>query len=104
MGLLDLLFGGGKKAGAPKAKPKKEKTTAVHNETAPADALTPEILAAISASVSMAMDDASPELVAAVAAAIIHAGGAARAVRFKRASNAWAAAGRQKVMDSRQFI
>lgn len=62
----------------------------------------PEIIAAISASIRMVMEDASAEMVAAITAAIIHAaGGGVHAVRFKRTSNAWATFGRQKILDSR---
>lgn len=103
MGFLDSLFGGGNKAEKPKAKPQKEKAV----QPAPPVVelgVSPEVLAAISASVSMMMEDASAELIAAVTAAIVHARGGGTAVRFKRTSNAWAAAGRQKVMDGRQFI
>ncbi|HWQ61375.1 MAG TPA: hypothetical protein VN521_03635 [Negativicutes bacterium] len=101
MGFFDSLFGG-KKEEAPKAKPKKAKAPAPAAE-APADGLTPEVIAAISASVGIVMEGASAEMVAAVTAAIIHARGGGMAVRFKRTSTAWAASGRQKVMDSRQY-
>ena len=103
MGFFDSLFGGGKKE-APKAKPKKAKApAAAAPEAAPADGLTPEVIAAISASVGMVMEGASAEMVAAVTAAIVHARGGVSAVHFKRTSNAWAASGRQKIMDGRQF-
>lgn len=104
MGLFDSLFGGGKKAEAPKAKPKKAAPEAVQPVVA-VEGLTPEVVAAISASVSMMLEeDASAELVAAVTAAIIHSRGGAMAVRFKRTGNAWAASGRQKIMDGRQMM
>lgn len=103
MGFLDSLFGGGNKAEAPKAKPQKEKAVQPASPAAE-PGVSPEVLAAISASVSMMMEDASAELIAAVTAAIVHARGGGMAVRFKRPSNAWAAAGRQKVMDGRQFV
>jgi hypothetical protein len=102
MGLFDSLFGGGKKAEAPK----KEKK-AVPAAAAPASVeveatdLTPEIVAAISAGINMVMSD-DAELIAAIAAVVVHAGGGAGALRIKRTSNAWAASGRQKIMDSRQ--
>lgn len=102
MGLFDSLFGGGKQE-APQEKPIKVKA-AVAAEAAPANGLTPEVVAAISASVGMMMEDASAEMIAAVTAAIIHARGGANAVRFKRTSNAWAAYGRQKIMDGRQMF
>ena len=64
--------------------------------------LSPEVVAAISASISMMLeDDASPELVAAITAAIVHARRAGLALRIKRTSNAWGAVGRQLLMDSR---
>lgn len=106
MGFFDSLFGGGKKEEAPKAKPKKAKAPAAEAPAvaaAPAGGLTPEVIAAISASVGMVMEDASAEMVAAVTAAIVHARGGAGAVRFRRASAAWASSGRQKIMDGRQF-
>lgn len=105
MGFFDSLFGGGKKQEAPKAKTKKAKVAApVEEAAAPAEGLTPEVLAAISASVGVVMEDASAEMVAAVTAAIVHARGGGGAVRFKRTNTAWAAAGRQKIMDSRQMM
>lgn len=106
MGFFDSLFGGGNKQEAPKAKPKKEKVAAPVTEeaAAPAEGLTPEVIAAISASVGIVMEGASAEMVAAVTAAIVHARGGGGAVRFKRTNNAWAAAGRQKIMDSRQMM
>lgn len=110
MGFFDSLFGGGKKE-EPKKKKKKAAPAAV--ETAPepvhsavdANGLTPEVIAAISASVNMVLEgETDPVVIAAVTAAIVHAqGGAGGAVRFKRTSDAWAASGRQKIMDSRQF-
>ncbi|MBP2649604.1 MAG: hypothetical protein H6Q74_429 [Firmicutes bacterium] len=67
--------------------------------------LKPEVLAAISASLNAVMDSgASAEMVAAVTAAIIHAVGGGKAIRFKKTGNAWAAFGRQKIMDSRQMF
>ncbi|MDR7867228.1 MAG: hypothetical protein RIN56_10440 [Sporomusaceae bacterium] len=107
MGFFDSLFGGGKKQEAPKTKPKKVKTKESQAEApaaaAPAGDLTPEVIAAISASVGIVMEDASAEMVAAVTAAIVHARGGGNVVRFRRNSSAWAATGRQKIMDSRQY-
>jgi hypothetical protein len=104
MGFFDSLFGG-KKEEAPKAKPKKVKAKAPEAEApaAPAGGLTPEVIAAIGASVGIVMEEASAEMVAAVTAAIVHARGGGNAVRFKRSTNAWAASGRQKIMDGRQY-
>ncbi|EAX48137.1 hypothetical protein TcarDRAFT_1684 [Thermosinus carboxydivorans Nor1] len=108
MGFFDSLFGGGKKAEAPKKEKKKKAAPVPADETAePAQAsgLTPEIIAAISASVNMVLaDESDPAVVAAVVAAIAHAQGGVRAVRFKRTNNIWAVTGRQKIMDSRQFV
>ena len=97
MGLFDSLFGGGKKA-----EPKKEKK-AVPAAKASVDAagLTPEVVAAISASINMVMND-DAEIIAAITAAVVHAGGGSAALRIRRSGNAWAAAGRQKIMDGRQ--
>ncbi|MBP2653266.1 MAG: hypothetical protein H6Q73_835 [Firmicutes bacterium] len=69
-----------------------------------ASGLRPEVMAAISASLNVAMGGDSAEMVAAVSAAIIHAVGGGKAVRFKKSGNAWAAFGRQKIMDSRQML
>lgn len=106
MGFFDSLFGG-KKEEAPKAKPKKVKAQAPAAEApaaaAAAGGLTPEVIAAISASVGVVMEGASAEMVAAVTAAIVHARGGGHAVRFRRTSVAWSASGRQKIMDSRQY-
>ncbi len=104
MGFFERLFGGNKQE-APKPKKKKAKAPAPDAEApaTPASGLTPEVIAAISASVGIVMEEASAEMVAAVTAAIVHARGGGRAVRFKRTSAAWAASGRQKIMDSRQY-
>lgn len=100
MGLFDSLFGGGKEAEAPK-KEKKAVPAAAAPASAEATGLTPEIIAAISAGINMVMSD-DAELIAAIAAVVVHAGGGARALRIKHSSNAWAASGRQKIMDGRQ--
>ncbi|MCX7779489.1 MAG: hypothetical protein N2491_01080 [Negativicutes bacterium] len=104
MGFFDSLFGGGKKEAAPKKK-KKAAPAAVEatlEENVEAG-IKPEIIAAISASINMVMSD--DEMIAAIAAAIHHSRGAGTGLglRIKRASDAWAIAGRQKIMDSRQF-
>ena len=67
--------------------------------------INPEIVAAIAASIHCVMDDTnvSAELLAAITAAVVHHSGGTHAVRIKRTSNAWALAGRQKLMDVRQF-
>lgn len=101
MGLFDSLFGGGKKEAAPKKK--QAAPAAVETVEADDSGIKPEIIAAISASINMVMSD--DEMIAAIAAAIHHAGGAGTGLglRIKRSSDAWAIAGRQKIMDSRQF-
>ena len=103
MGFFDSLFGGGKKEEAPKKK-KKAAPAPVETVAEVADTgIKPEVIAAISASINMVMSD--DEMIAAIAAAIHHAGGAGTGLglRIKRNGDAWAVAGRQKIMDSRQF-
>ena len=115
MGLFDTLFGGGAKpetapldkqskpAGATKAAAANIQPEAVGAATISAE-LNPEIVAAIAASISCVMDTSiSAELLAAITAAVVHHGGGVHAVRIQRTSGAWALAGRQKLMDSRQF-
>lgn len=103
MGFFDSLFGGDKK---PAPKKKKKITAPVEEAAVPAsadDGLSPEVIAAISASVNMVLNDESDAaIVAAVTAAIMHAKkGGAMAVKIKRASNVWSITGRQQVMDAR---
>ncbi|MBP2644695.1 MAG: hypothetical protein H6Q75_135 [Firmicutes bacterium] len=64
----------------------------------------PEVLAAISAGLSMTMGEMSAEEVAAVTAAIVHEVGCGKAIRFKQSGSAWTSYGRQKIMDSRQML
>ncbi|MDR3589342.1 MAG: hypothetical protein P4N41_06740 [Negativicutes bacterium] len=66
-----------------------------------AEGIKPEVLAAIAAAVGVTMEEPDIEMVAAVAAAIVHAGRGGLAVRIKRTNNAWAAFGREKIMNSR---
>ena len=99
MGLFGSLFGCDKKADAPKAKCCQ---SAVVAQPAVAGGIPAEVIAAISASVGIMMDDASADMVAAIAAAIVHSRGGSSALRIKRTGNAWAASGLQKVMDCRQ--
>lgn len=102
MGFFDSLFGGGKKE-APKKKKKAAPEAAPAVEEVADAGIKPEVIAAISASINMVMSD--DEMIAAIAAAIHHAGGAGTGLglRIKRSGDAWAVAGRQKIMDSRQF-
>lgn len=111
MGLLDSLFGCCKKAETPRTEsaavvsvPVAVAPVAV--EPATDNGLAPEVIAAITASIGMMMEDTDSELAAAIAAVILHSkgGGSCRAVSFKRSGNAWSASGRQKIMDSRQII
>ena len=106
MGLIDSLFGGGKKAEAPAPAPAAPAVAApVAAEPVALAALPPEVIAAISASIGMMMDDGSVELAVAIAAAILHSkGGGCRAVNFRRPGNVWAANGRLKIMDGRQMF
>ena len=103
MGLLDSLFGSGKKTAAPKkAKTAERVTSAV--VAAESNHIKPEIVAAICASINMIIND-DAELIAAVAATIIHARRRGIPVlRIKRSSDAWSAIGRQKLMDARQSL
>jgi hypothetical protein len=115
MGLLDSLFGG-KKAEAPAPKPAKAEAAPVAAApaavapaiTAPVavEGLTPEVVAAICASIGLVLEDGGgAELAAVMAAVLLHSkGGGCRAVRFKRKSDAWAANGRLKIMDGRQMF
>jgi len=66
-----------------------------------ADGIKPEILAAIGAAVGMALEESDAELMAAIAAVIVHAKGGGLAVRIKRTNGAWAAFGRQNMMNGR---
>ena len=110
MGLFDNLFGGGNKPEpAPtkvaKPAPADEPEIVVVAGAAPEAAeINPEIVAAIAAGICM-MDETSigAELLAAITAAVVHHSGGVHAVRIKRTSSAWALAGRQKLMDVRQF-
>lgn len=101
MGLFDSLFGGGKKAEAPKKEKKAVPAAAAAPASSEATGLAPEIVAAITAGINMVMND-DAELIAAITAAVVHANGGGAALRLKRTSNAWAASGRQKIMDGRQ--
>ncbi|HWR28540.1 MAG TPA: hypothetical protein VN631_01795 [Negativicutes bacterium] len=102
MGLFDTLFGGGSK---PEEAPKKQSdpVAAKPAVTTSAD-LNSEIVAAIAASINCVMDTSlNAELLAAITAAVVHHGGGVHAVKIQHTSNAWGLAGRQKLMDSRQF-
>lgn len=109
VGFFDSLFGGGQKeAPKPAAKPKKKKVAPVEENEAAVpqeEGLTPEVVAAISASINTILaDDADPAVMAAIVAAIAHAQHGSLAVKFRRTNNVWAATGRQKIMDSRQVF
>ena len=111
MGLFDSLFGGGSQPEpAPKKQPEPVAAPVAAANIQPeavgaAAGINPEIVAAISASISCVMDTSvNAELLAAITAAVVHhSGGGVHAVRIKHSSNAWPLSGRQKLMDSRQF-
>lgn len=103
MGLFDALFGRGDKRNKPK-QARKAAPTVNAPVISEERVIKPEIIAAICASINVVMDD-DAELIAAVAAAIIHSRRRQVTVlRIKRASDAWAAVGRQKLMDARQSV
>ena len=108
MGFFDSLFGRGKPAEPPKKKKKPKAAPVAEETTSEIPSVTvvgeidPKVVAAITASINSMMDDA--EMIAAIVAATVHArSSGAFAVRIKRTNNTWAASGRQKIMDSRQF-
>lgn len=107
MGLFDTLFGSVKKTAPKKSARALDKRVAPISEVVISEDTKqpkPEIVAAICASINMIMDD-DAELAAAVIAAIIHARRKRVTVlRIKRTSDAWAAIGRQKLMDARQSV
>ena len=117
MGFFDSLFGSGKQAEPPKKKRKRKQAPVADEQPAeqpdelpPAvtveGEIDPKVVAAIMASIDCMTDMTDDaELIAAITAAIVHSrstGGLA--VRIKRTNSAWAAAGRQKIMDSRQIV
>ncbi|TWH48196.1 OadG family protein [Sporomusa sp. KB1] len=90
MGFLDSLLG---KSEPPKAKKKKQSP----------DAAVTEIAATVS--MAVAAENISPEIVAVITASIYAMMGTGNlAVRITRTSNQWGNVGRQKIMDSRQFV
>lgn len=91
------LFGNKEKKPIAPAIPVHDKTVATENI-----AIDPAVIVAIGAAVDAVMND-DAELIAAVTAAIMHAQGGTRALRFKRSSNIWTVAGRQKIMNGRNF-
>ncbi|QDR80103.1 hypothetical protein [Sporomusa termitida] len=89
MGFFDSLFG---KPEPPKAKKKKKKSVAAATESDVANTTT------------VAAQGISPEIVAAITASIYATMGTGDlAIKITRTGNQWANAGRQKIMDSRQF-
>ena len=98
MGLFDSLFGSKPQ---PKKEVKSEIAAPVETESAMADGVPPEVIAAIAASMYV-KDDAA--VVAAITAAVYEMMGTANlVVRIRRTSGNWALSGRQKLMDSREF-
>lgn len=103
MGLFDSLFGSSKEN-----KQKKKAKTAPVSQTettsiAQDQAVSADVLAAISASLGTVMEgESDPAVIAAVAAAIHQAQqGGGLVIKIQRRSQVWAQAGRQKVMDAR---
>ncbi|WP_371366069.1 hypothetical protein SRRS_05840 [Sporomusa rhizae] len=98
MGFFESLFGGGSKP-----TPKKKKVVEEAVSTAPAVGLPPDVIAAISASIKLVLDDESDAAIAAaVTAAIMHdRQGRVTAAKINSTSNVWSVTGRQKVMDAR---
>lgn len=91
MGFFDSLLG---KPEPPKTTKKKKKKI---------DAALPETAAA--ANMAVEAEGISPEVIAVITASIYAMLGTGRlAVKITRSSNQWANAGRQKIMDSRQFV
>ena len=98
MGFLDAIFGSEK----PKAKTKRapEEVVEVVKEDA---GISPEIIAVIAAAAYASYND---ELIAVISAAVYAAldtGDQRRGFRITSISKVWAASGRQKNMDAREF-
>lgn len=100
MGFFESLFGGDSKPTPKKKKKIVEETVSI---SPVAHELPPDVIAAISASIKLVLDDESDAAIAAaVTAAIMHdRQGRVTAVKINRTSNAWSVTGRQKVMDAR---
>lgn len=95
MGFFGSLFGGEKKE-----EPAKQNVSQPAAVSAATGGVPPEVIAAISASVTVVMDN-DAELIAAITAAIKHAGGVP-VVRIKRSNNLWAVSGRNDLMAASQ--
>ena len=114
MGLFDWLFGGGsKQESAPQKQPDtvvvaKASVVDIQPEAAEvalvSEKLHPEIVAAIAAGIKCVMEmGGNAETMAAITAAIVHHGSGVHSVKIHSARNAWALAGLNRLMDSRQF-
>lgn len=91
MGFFDSLFG--KSEPEPKKKKKKKPVAAATATESP-----------VESSMSIAAEGISPEVVAVITASIYAMMGTGNlAVRITRTGSQWVNAGRQKIMDSRQF-
>lgn len=96
MGLFDFLFGR-----KPKVSPKPKSEGIARTEAATASAVAVE---APSAPVEPETIGVDPEIVAAITLSIYQMLGTTKvAVRIRRSSAHWAVAGRQGLMDSREF-
>ena len=112
MGFFDSLFGSGKQSEPPKKKKKRKQALIAEEQPAelpPAVTvegnIDPQVVAAIMASIDCMTDMADDAaMIAAITAAIMHSRSTCGlAVRIKRTNSTWAAAGRQKIMDSRSI-
>ncbi|MHC1761029.1 MAG: hypothetical protein AB9917_16285 [Negativicutes bacterium] len=114
MGLFDWLFGGGsKQESAPQKQPDPvvvAKATVVDIQPEAAEValvseeLHPEIVAAIAAGIKCVMEmGGDSATMSAITAAIVHHGSGVHSVKINSARNAWALAGLNRLMDSRQF-
>jgi len=114
MGLFDWLFGGGsKQESASRKQPEpvvvaKATVVGIQPEAAEAvlvsEEIHPEIVAAIAAGIKCVMEmGGDSSTMSAITAAIVHHGSGVHSVKIHSARNAWALAGLNRLMDSRQF-
>lgn len=99
MGFFDALFGSEK----PKAKTETARAEVVEVVEQDDAGISPEIIAVISAAVYASYSDEIIAVISAAVYAILDTGDQRRGYRITSISNAWAATGRQKSMDAREF-